>query len=116
LDHLQTELFNKTLDTPAIRCQNEVEVFGEKLSIVTPDPKGASSYSEALMQNLGTTYTANDRLAVFPQEQNQVKNSVSSSPLSPFLQSQSLTQPRFGLVRTVENGEEVYILYSGGTL
>jgi hypothetical protein len=71
-----------------IDCQNEVDVFGKSpVNIKTLDTTGTNNYSEALMQNLGTTFTANDRLAVFPQEQNQKKNLVSftSHPPSPYI-------------------------------
>jgi hypothetical protein len=77
MDHLYDNFFKISPATEQTDCQNELNMFGKKVSIATPDIKApASNYSEALMKNLGTTFTAQQRLAVFPQEQNQVKNYV----------------------------------------
>lgn len=74
LDHLYKNFFK---DSGDVGCKDEVNAFGKTpISINTPDPKSATNYSEALMQNLGTIYTANERLALFSQEQNQKKNLV----------------------------------------
>lgn len=59
-------------------CKGAVDTFGRALSakIDTPTPKDAANYSEALMQNIATTFTSRQLMAVVPQIQNSMKYDV----------------------------------------
>jgi hypothetical protein len=61
------------------KCKGAVNTFGNKLGVVidTKTPRDAGNYSEALMQNLGTTWTSGERMALLPQIQNSMKYDVS---------------------------------------
>ncbi|PKY02708.1 hypothetical protein P168DRAFT_239504 [Aspergillus campestris IBT 28561] len=56
-------------------CKGAVDTFGRALTakIDTPTPKDAANYSEALMQNIATSWTSRQLMAVVPQIQNSMK-------------------------------------------
>ncbi|GES64964.1 hypothetical protein ATEIFO6365_0009045900 [Aspergillus terreus] len=60
------------------KCKGAVNTFGNKLGVVidTKTPRDAGNYSEALMQNLGTTWTSGERMALLPQIQNSMKYDI----------------------------------------
>ncbi|KAF9892066.1 hypothetical protein FE257_002472 [Aspergillus nanangensis] len=55
------------------QCNGEMDTFGIQRDITTPNPTLAFNYTEALMQNLATTYTASRLMALLPQKQNNLK-------------------------------------------
>lgn len=59
-------------------CKGAVDTFGRALAakIDTPTPNDAANYSEALMQNIATTWTSQELMAVVPQIQNGMKYNV----------------------------------------
>lgn len=59
-------------------CKGAVDTFGRALNakVDTPTPNDAANYSEALMQNIATTWTSRQLMAVIPQIQNSMKYDV----------------------------------------
>lgn len=57
-------------------CNGSLDTFGAPRQITTPELTPAANYSEALMQNLGTRFTAGNLMALLPQIQNTMKYNV----------------------------------------
>lgn len=59
-------------------CKGVVDTFGRALTakIDTPTPNDAANYSEAMMQNIATSHTSGELMAMLPQIQNTMKYNV----------------------------------------
>lgn len=85
MDHLDAIYRKDGVDNPTGDCTSGVHQFWTELDIDIPKPPRPGQanqpkfYMEAILQQLGTIYTADDRMALLPATQNRYKNVVSTN-------------------------------------
>src|SRR5437899_3312224 len=78
INYLVDNYFVKAVNATEVSkvCNGILDTLGDARTITTPEATPAANYSEALMQNLGTRFTATNLMAILPQTQNTMKYNV----------------------------------------